>query len=102
VLEEVGQDARITVGDVYCLGAARCPGYECDVAAADAERGRDRGQRRLGGLAVHRPSADPDDQRTGVFAANRRARRARPDPDSDLHIPSVRRAWILAAAGRGA
>jgi len=89
VIKQVCQNARITAGDFYYLGAARCPGYQRDVAAADAERSSDRGQRRLGRLGVHSLSADPHDQRTGMFATNRRARRARPDPDSDPHTPSV-------------
>ena len=58
-------------------------------AAADAECGGDRCQCRLGGLAIHGPGTDPDDQRTGMLATDRRARRARPDPDSDPHVPSV-------------
>lgn len=45
------------------------PGHQRDRTAAHAERGGDRRQRRLGGLAVHGPGGDPDDQGTGVPAA---------------------------------
>ena len=92
-MKQVCEDARIAVGDLYYPGAARCPGYQADVVPADAECSGDRSQCRLGGLAIHGPGTDPDDQRTGMFATDRRARRARPDPDSDPHVPSVRRTY---------
>jgi hypothetical protein len=59
------------------------------MSAADAERGGDRRQRRLGGLAVYGLGADPYDQGACVLAAYSRARRAGPDPDSYPHAPSV-------------
>jgi hypothetical protein len=59
---------------------------------ADPERGGHRGQCGRRGLAVHRPRADPHDQRAIVLAADAGAGGPGPYPDGNAHHPSVRRA----------
>jgi len=72
--QQAVQVYRIGAGHLHDLRAARRSRDQRDSATADAKRGRDRAQRRLGGAAVHGRRADPDDQRAIVFAAHARAR----------------------------
>ena len=57
---------------------------------AGTERGGHRSQGGRGGLAVHGPLADPDDQHAIVLTADAETGGPGPDPDGDTHRPSVR------------
>ena len=88
-MKQVCEDARIAPSATSTTLVRPDAGYRLNVVAADVECGGDRGQCTSVALAIHGPGTDPDDQRTGMLATDRRARRARPDPDSDPHVPSV-------------
>lgn len=83
---QVGRDGA---RHIHYLRPARGARDERDRPPVHAKRGRDRGERCVGGPAVHGPCGDPDHQRAIVPAAHAGARGPGPDPDSDAHRSSV-------------